>query len=74
MTENELAVERVVAKTTTVVGFTRKPRERKIFLEHLLRVHVVIDAPKPLRDKGADEIVPVGAVDLTPAEENDDEE
>jgi len=44
-TEDELAAERAVAKTTTVTGFTRKPRERNTFPEHLPRERVVIEAP-----------------------------
>lgn len=34
-TEDELAAERAVAKTTTVRGFTRKRTERQTFPEHL---------------------------------------
>lgn len=45
-TEDELAAERVVAKTTTVAWFTRKPRERNTFPEHLPRERVVVEAPK----------------------------
>ena len=45
-TEDELAAERAVAKTTTVAGFTRKRPERTTFPEHLPRERVVIDAPK----------------------------
>jgi transposase len=44
-TEDELAAEQAVAKTTTVAGFTRKRRERNTFPEHLPRERVVIDAP-----------------------------
>ncbi|WOH52436.1 IS66 family transposase [Bradyrhizobium sp. sBnM-33] len=44
-TEDELAAERAVAKTTTVRGFTRKPAERQTFPEHLPRDRVVIDPP-----------------------------
>ena len=39
-TEDELAAERAVAKTTTVAGFTRKPCERNTFPEHLSRERV----------------------------------
>lgn len=45
-TEDELAAERAVAKTTTVAGFTRKRPERNTFPEHLPRERVVIETPK----------------------------
>src|SRR6187402_1283936 len=44
-TEDELAAEQAVAKTTTVVGFTRKRAERNTFPDHLPRQRVVIDPP-----------------------------
>src|SRR5215831_18819757 len=44
-TEDELAAERALAKTTTVRGFTRKRAERQTFPEHLPRERVVIDPP-----------------------------
>ena len=44
-TEDELAAEQAVARTTTVRGFTRKRAERKTFPEHLPRERVVIDPP-----------------------------
>jgi transposase len=45
-TEDELAAEAAVAKTTTVAGFTRKhPNPRNTFPEHLPRERVVIDPP-----------------------------
>src|SRR5215813_13300085 len=44
-TEDELAAERAVAKTTTVRGFTRKRAERQTFPEHLPRERVMIDPP-----------------------------
>jgi len=44
-TEDELAAERAVAKTTTVRGFSRKRGERQTFPEHLPRERVVIDPP-----------------------------
>ena len=34
-TEDELAAEQAIAKTTTVVGFTRKRAERNTFPDHL---------------------------------------
>jgi transposase len=45
-TEDELAAERAVAKTTTVAGFGRKRPERNTFPDHLPRERVVIAAPK----------------------------
>jgi transposase len=44
-TEDELAAEIAVAKTTEVAGFTRKRAERNSFPEHLPRERVVIDPP-----------------------------
>jgi transposase len=44
-TEDELAAEAAVAKTTTVAGFTRKRPERNTFPDHLPRERVVIDPP-----------------------------
>src|SRR5665811_1873165 len=44
-TEDELAAEAAIAKTTTVVGFTRKRAERNTFPDHLPRERVVIDPP-----------------------------
>lgn len=44
-TEDELAAEQAVARTT-VSGFTRKRTERDTFPEHLPRERVVIEAPK----------------------------
>ena len=45
-TEDELAAEMAVARTTTVAGFTRKrPIQRNTFPEHLPRERVVIAAP-----------------------------
>jgi transposase len=44
-TEDELAAEIAVAKSTTVVGFTRKRPERNTFPDHLPRERVVIDPP-----------------------------
>jgi len=44
-TEDEIAAEQAVAKTTTVRGFTRKRAERDTFPEHLPRERVVIDPP-----------------------------
>jgi transposase len=44
-TEDELAAEIAVAKTTTVAGFTRSRAERNTFPDHLPRERVVIDPP-----------------------------
>ena len=44
-TEDELAAETAVAKTTSVRGFTRKRPERNTFPDHLPRERVVIDPP-----------------------------
>src|SRR5476649_713309 len=44
-TEDELAAEIAVAKTTMVAGFTRKRAERNTFPDHLPRERVVIDPP-----------------------------
>ena len=43
--EDELAAERAVAKTTMVAGFSRKRPERNTFPEHLPRQRVIIDPP-----------------------------
>ena len=44
-TEDELAAEQAVARTTTVRGFSRRRAERQTFPEHLPRQRVVIDPP-----------------------------
>jgi transposase len=44
-TEDELAAETAVAKTTTVAGFTRNRPERNTFPDHLPRERVVIEPP-----------------------------
>src|ERR1700741_4488186 len=44
-TEDELAAEQAVARTTAVRGFTRQRPERNTFPEHLPRERVVIDPP-----------------------------
>jgi transposase len=44
-TEDELAAEMAVAKTTNVRAFTRRPTERNTFPDHLPRERVVIDPP-----------------------------
>ena len=50
VTEDEIAAETAVAKTTTVTGFTRRaPAERNTFPEHLPRERVVVHAADGLR-------------------------
>ena len=44
-TEEELAAETAIARTTTVAGFTRQRPDRHTFPEHLPRERVVIDPP-----------------------------
>jgi transposase len=44
-TEDELAAEQAVAKTTMMRGFTRQRAERNTFPEHLPRERVVVDPP-----------------------------
>src|SRR3954451_3874322 len=44
-TEDELAAEKAVARTTSVRGFTRQRPERNTFPDHLPRERVVIDPP-----------------------------
>src|SRR5213592_1433169 len=44
-TEDEIAAEMAVAKTTTVVAFTRKRPARKPFPEHLPRERVTVPGP-----------------------------
>jgi transposase len=44
-TEDELAAEKAVAKSTSVQGFTRRSPERHTFPDHLPRERVVIEAP-----------------------------
>jgi transposase len=44
-TEDEIAAEMAVAKTTTVVAFTRKRPARKPFPEHLPRERIIVPGP-----------------------------
>jgi transposase len=46
-TEDELAAEQAVARTTSVVAFTRKRPARKPFPEHLPRERVVVPGRAP---------------------------
>src|SRR5579859_6763549 len=59
-TEDELAAERAVAKTTTVRGFTRKRAERQTFPEHLPRERVVIDGPTACECCGSNRLRKLG--------------
>src|ERR1700756_1850536 len=59
-TEDELAAERAVAKTTTVRGFTRKRTERQTFPEHLPRERVVIDSPTSCECCGSNRLRKLG--------------
>ena len=44
-TEDEIAAEKAVAKTTTVTAFTRKRPARKPFPEHLPRERAIVPGP-----------------------------
>jgi hypothetical protein len=59
-TEDELASERAVAKTTTVRGFTRKRAERQTFPEHLPRERVVVDPPTACECCGSNRLRKLG--------------
>jgi len=59
-TEDELAAERAVAKTTTVRGFTRKRAERQTFPEHLPRERVVVDPPTACECCGSNRLRKLG--------------
>lgn len=59
-TEDELAAERAVAKTTTVCGFMRKRAERQTFPEHLPRERVVIDPPTACECCGSNRLRKLG--------------
>ena len=59
-TEDELAAERAVTKTTTVRGFTRKRAERQTFPEHLPRERVVIDPPTACECCGSNRLRKLG--------------
>jgi transposase len=60
-TEDELAAERAVAKSTTVRGFTRKRGER--FPEHLPRERVVIDPSTACECCGSNRLRKLGGRD-----------
>src|SRR5260370_26224113 len=64
-TEDELAAERAVARTTTVRGFTRTHPVRNTFPDHLPRERVVIDPTTQCECYGAHPL-PSLRQDLTP--------
>ena len=59
-TEDELAAETAVAKTTSVRGFTRKRPERNTFPDHLPRERVVIDPPTACERCGGNRLRKLG--------------
>jgi transposase len=59
-TEDELAAEKTVARTTTVAGFTRKRPDRNTFPDHLLRERVVIDPPTACECCGSNRLRKLG--------------
>ena len=59
-TEDEIATERVSARTTTVAAFERRRPVRKPFPEHLPRERVVIEAPTTCTCCGSSHIVKMG--------------
>ena len=59
-TEDELAAEAAVARTTTVAGFTRKRPERNTFPDHLPRERVVIDPPTACECCGSNRLRKLG--------------
>ena len=59
-TEDELAAEQAVAKTTDVAGFTRKRAERNTFPDHLPRERVVIDPPTACECCGGNRLLKLG--------------
>src|SRR5271154_2780929 len=59
-TEDELAAEKAVARTTTVAGFTRKRPERNTFPDHLPRKRVVIDPPTACECCGSNRLRKLG--------------
>src|SRR5476649_1068166 len=59
-TEDELAAEKAVARTTTVRGFTRTRPERNTFPDHLPRQRVVIDPPTACECSGGNRLRKLG--------------
>src|SRR5882757_9443978 len=58
--EDELAAEKAVARTTTVRGFTRTRPERNTFPDHLPRERVVIDPPAACESCGGNRLRKLG--------------
>jgi hypothetical protein len=59
-TEDELAAEQAVARTTAVRGFTRQRPERNTFPDHLPRERVVIDPPRACACCGSNRLRKLG--------------
>src|SRR5450755_2828754 len=59
-TEDEIAAEMAVAKTTTVAAFTRKRPARKPFPEHLPRERVIVPGPAACICCGGDRLRKLG--------------
>jgi integrase len=63
-------IERHYGQTNVLIGIEHETAKRN----KAPRTDRVTEAPdKPLKGKKADELVPIGAVDLTPAEEDDED-
>jgi transposase len=59
-TEDELAAEQAVAKTTTVAGFVRQRPSRKPFPEHLPRERVIVPGPTACACCGGSRLAKLG--------------
>jgi transposase len=59
-TQDELAAELAVARTTSVRGFARRRSERNTFPDHLPRERVVIEAPKACECCGGNRLRKLG--------------
>jgi transposase len=59
-TEDELAAERAVAKTTSIAAFTRNRAERQTFPEHLPRERVVMAPPTNCACCGSNRLRKIG--------------
>src|SRR6202049_3233267 len=66
--EDEIAAERAVAKTTNVVAFTRKRPARQPFPEHLPRERVVEPAPMACQCCGGTRLRQLGEAITAPLE------
>jgi hypothetical protein len=64
-------MERHYGQTNVLIGIEHKTAKRKKVPRN---DQVTDDQNRPLRGRKADELVPIGAVDLTPAEEAGDAE